>query len=249
VTPRINQEQDQEQNQWWLVEEMTAKMNVGDSDKPSQVGDSETIRQQAEAVRRPYLDRLLAAVGERYSSATFDNYEIKHGTDQRLVVDRLLRYADELPARVSAGQSIVLFGSTGAGKDHLLVAMARVSIMRFGRNVVWRNGSSLNREFRVAMRSGGEDSLVAALVAPSVLYLSDPGGLSGERLTEFSAASLFAVIDGRYRAGRSTWVSVNVCTPRDAETKLTPPIADRLRDGSLQLWCDWPSWRQRDETA
>jgi DNA replication protein DnaC len=209
---------------------------------------SEDLRRRCEAVRRPYLDRLLAALGQRYAGATFDNYYTRYGSEQNRVVKRLQEYAEDLPARVSAGQSIVMYGGSGCGKDHLLIALARISIMRFGRNVVWRNGTTLSREFRAAMRSGDEDALVAKLVSPSVLYLSDPGGLSGERLTEFAASSLFSVIDGRYRAGKPTWVSVNVLTPREAEARLTAPVADRLRHKSLMLWCNWPSWRQQDES-
>jgi DNA replication protein DnaC len=79
-----------------------------------------------------------------------------------------------------------------------------------------------------------------------VLFISDPGARGREAMTDFMATSLFSVIDARYRARKPTWITLNTETPQEAEFRLGTPIVDRLRDRSLRVFCDWPSWRQRE---
>ena len=161
------------------------------------------------------------------------------------MVESLKAYADEIPRRVSAGQNVVLFGPPGTGKDHLLTALAWSVIVRFGGHVQWTDGTAFYREARDSFDSNeSEGAFVERYSQAKILYLSDPLPPTGN-LTQFQAATLFSVIDRRYRDKRPTWLSMNVQDSAEAERRLGAAIADRLRENTLALRCEWPSYRKR----
>ena len=121
------------------------------------------------------------------------------------------------------------------------VALAAI---KAGFNVIWQNGMDLFGDIRDAIDKGdAERALVSKLVSPDVLYLSDPLPPVG-KLTDFQAAMLFRVLDGRYSRKRPTWVTVNVSSGAEMDERMGPQNGDRLRDGALAIFCDWPSHRR-----
>ena len=206
--------------------------------------DAETF---AEAARRRALEERLerkrqttavslARMGARYADCTFESFQVTHA-DQEAVVRRLAAYDWE------RRPNVLLFGPKGTGKDHLLAALVRRAT---DLGVEWRNGLDLFGEWRDLV--GGdkperERDALAPLVAADVLALSDPLPPSGE-LTAWQQQMLARVVDGRYRALRPTWATLNVQGREDFESRLGPLIADRLRDGAVALFCNWPSYRR-----
>ena len=67
---------------------------------------------------------------------------------------------------------------------------------------------------------------------------------NGVELIAFEAAMLVRVLDGRNRAKRPVWVSINVRSIREADELMGPAVVDRLRPGSIAAYCDWPSYRR-----
>ena len=185
---------------------------------------------------------VFEARGGRYAGCRLENFDCPTAP-QLAAVKRLLQYAERLTDHVRAGDSLTLFGPVGTGKDHLLAAMMRLAVLG-GFTVAWRSGAELFGEVRDRIdQERSEASWVSALLAVDVLAISDPLPPIGS-LTEFQAAMLFRVIDGRYSRSRSTWITINCRDADDAQARLTPQIVDRLRHRALSVHCNWPSYRK-----
>ena len=149
---------------------------------------------------------------------------------------------------VRAGHGILLYGSTGTGKDHLLIGLARELILN-GCQILWVNGIDLQARMREAIRTNdGEDRVLDGYWDARVLVLSDPMPPSGV-LTDYQAATLYRMIDHRYRHLLPVWCSLNVADAQEARERLGAAIVDRLRDGALAIECNWPSYRKAGRRA
>ncbi len=188
------------------------------------------------------LQKFNKTIGARFAAASLDNYKTElPGQAKALAAVR--SYAGSVKERASAGEGIVLFGAAGTGKTHLLAAVAKAAILA-GLSVEWRNGQDLFGEFRAAIDgNGNEDSIIKALVKADVLVADDllpPGG----RLSDYQATMLYRITNARYEQCRPTLVSMNVADGEEAAAGMGAQVVDRLRDGALTLFCDWPTNRK-----
>ena len=214
--------------------------------------DAEARRRQAradaaETDRRARLwESLSNAVGVRYAACSLDGFK-HYDRNQAAVVGQIRDYAGNLAERVAAGDGLVLMGRPGTGKDHLLAALMREATLDHGIDVHWINGQDFYGKARDRMDADGESeaAMIAKLVKPKVLVISDPIPPVGP-LSAFQMATLFRIIDGRYRQCRSTWISVNVIDDKEACERMGAAVVDRLTDGCLALWCNWESFRKRN---
>lgn len=187
---------------------------------------------------------LAQRLGPRYHECRIQDMECY---DEKLsaAVKRVEAYALKLTENVAAGNSIVLFGPPGTGKDHMLAALMRLAILGHGMTVDWCNGMDLYGDFRDSMDSKEtrESSLIKNLVSPQILAISDPIPPWGD-LTQFQAATLFRIIDGRYRQKRPTWITINIERGAEAAQRMGAAVLDRFREHSLQIHCNWKSYRE-----
>ena len=192
--------------------------------------------------RQIRLRKFNETVGGRFSDATLDNYAATL-PEQFKVVSSIKGYAGSATERIGAGDGIVLFGNAGTGKTHLLAAVCKNAILA-GFTVGWHNGQDFFARCRDAIDLHvPEKDIVDGLTAPDVLVLDDllpPGGI----LTAYQAGILYRVIDTRYRNRKPTMVTMNVADGTEAEQGMGVQIVDRLRDGALTLFCNWPSHRK-----
>jgi DNA replication protein DnaC len=181
-------------------------------------------------------------VGARYRDCTLANYRCDCDA-QTAVVKRLREYAEKIPDHVRRGDGLILFGPAGVGKDHLMVALAKLAV-EHRLSVRWENGADLYADVRECIRDGsGEGWIVDSLASPAVLCISDPVPPTGP-ITPFQSEFLFRVLDRRYRECKPTWLTCNVSSRTELEERLGPQNADRLCHGALTVHCDWPTWRK-----
>ena len=235
----------EEEDRWRWRRLTPAEQQAEDAERFAR--DEAERAQEAAAERAKWvsntLERLDKAVGPRYRGATLDTYKVTNDA-QRAVVAALRGYADDTRSKARAGCGVVLFGSVGTGKDHLLIALARIAIERHAADVEWIRGADLFGQFRDAMDTDtAEEFIIAPLVKVGVLILSDPIPAAGS-VTPFQADILLRIIDERYRAMRPTWVALNVACGAEADQRLGAQVADRMRDGALCLFCKWESYRR-----
>jgi DNA replication protein DnaC len=185
---------------------------------------------------------LVKARGLRYEGCRLSSFD-SPSQKQKEVVERLTSFADLIVDRTKDGSGIILFGPKGTGKDHLMMAMTRAAIAKFMK-VHWVNGADMRGDVRDSTRKDDlESDYAGRLIRKQILWISDPLPVSGA-LTEAQQDRLFRILDGRYSNLRPTWVTVNVSSREELEQRIGPQNADRLRDGSLALFCDWPSHRE-----
>ncbi|MDZ4685017.1 MAG: ATP-binding protein [Planctomycetaceae bacterium] len=198
----------------------------------------------AERNRRAWTWRgITDAAGPRHARCTLENFHAE--TDhQRRVVAALLAYVAEFPSHRADGRGVLLYGPRGTGKSHLAVAAVREIIRRHGATAAWCSGQQLFSTMRDGIGSQrSEAELLAGFTSPDVLILDDPLP-SGEGLTPYQQSTLWLLLDHRYRFLRPTIVTCNVAGSEELNTRLTPQIADRVRDGAVALQCVWGSHRK-----
>lgn len=187
---------------------------------------------------------ILGEIGTRYTDAFLHSWKF---TDerQRDVIDQAMKFCVEISANVKAGRNVVIFGQPGTGKDHILVALMRRAVHE-GHSVKWVNGMDLYGDWRDGIGAERSERLsIDTLAAPDVLAISDPLPPTGA-LTQFQQAMLFRLIDKRYRNAKPVWITVNVANANEAIERLGAAVVDRLREGSMRLWCNWKSYRERE---
>ncbi len=110
----------------------------------------ETAQEAQEEIDRrdSLLEQFNHTVGKRYSTCSLESFEDCGDVHKQAVLRGITEYASNLPEEVTAGRGVILFGPVGTGKDHLLVALARIAIEQYGIDVMWRDCLDVFSEIR-----------------------------------------------------------------------------------------------------
>lgn len=193
--------------------DIAAKICRQDTEHQTYVLESNDVRRQAQ---RPPPFPISEAM-------TFATFQTGAAPDGRL------SYAKETAAAWAQKPRgwLCLAGSTGTGKTHLALAVAKVGT-RQGDTVYFTTAADLIAELRAAtgaMRSS--DPLEPAMTA-GILVLDDYGA---ERNTPFADEQLTRLLGHRYDRRLPTIITTNL-TP-DEMTATRPRMASRLRDQAV----------------
>lgn len=185
---------------------------------------------------------VYPAIGVRYRDCTLESF-IAATERQRAVKETIERFVQNMAANLQAGTNLVLFGTVGTGKDHLLVAALREAI-KAGAKAKYVSGMDLWAQMRGAFADDKNESTVLKdYQRCDVLAISDPIPPFGT-LTEFQTQVLYRLIDARYRACKGTWMTINVADGEQATAKLGAANVDRLKDHAVMVRFDWESHRK-----
>jgi DNA replication protein DnaC len=176
---------------------------------------------------------LTKRIDERYSAerCTLDSFQC-YDPRQQEALDRLRGIAKNPDQFIDTGRGIVLFGATGTGKFHLLAAILNAVPKRY--KVEFVTLSALSQE-----RRAGLD-----FVSPDVLVLTDPQPFGSEATHQ----ELYAIVNARYRAQRSTWLAIDSTDTKDLIRIVSGPVWDRLKGAEI-IECSWPAYRDRPASA
>ena len=192
---------------------------------------------------------LLRAIGRRYCECTLDNYLIDTSlpaTDQdrqRRAVTEIGEFLNELPTQIDAGRNLILYGTVGTGKDHLM-AVACKAAAAANKTVRWRNASDVFTDAKATWGKRGEsvDDILKPLQQADILALSDPIPAVGD-IDAHEIRWLLSLIDKRYRDMKPTWVTLNAKDGADARRALSHQVIDRLQHNALVIDMKWNSYR------
>lgn len=209
-----------------------------------------TNEENLDALVRLERDKLVreiaAALGPRYSPNRVALEGMKlYSPKISTAIGEVERLIADMANVIENGRTIVFFGTVGTGKDRMLAALLYAAA-NAGHACQWTNGLEIYGAFRDGMDSGkSESGLLTSLTRPAVLGISDPTPPSGI-VSDWQIATLYRLIDKRYRANRCTWLTMNAKTEADAEAQLSDRVFDRLIDGAVLIPCFWPSYRERN---
>jgi DNA replication protein DnaC len=204
----------------------------------------EFLQHQARHVR----EELQQGFGTRYKNCTFDNYAVEC-PEQEKVVTASRAYVEKFPEHYKAGQGVVYFGPPGTGKDHLAAAIAFGVFDRWAKwegstRIRFRSGLELYQAIRDGMTDHTTEwEITSPDIQASLLILSDPLPPRGP-LTDWQAGILLNIIDARYRSMKPTIVTLNIANGAEGDERMGAQTLDRLKDGALSFFCNWPSHRK-----
>ena len=161
-----------------------------------------------------------------YSSVPDSDLGVSPRTNMERVYDICQDYAHEFSPKSG---NLLLTGGTGLGKTFLSAAIARVVAAK-GCGVAYDTASGLLASFEREKFSRDTDevsdaaSRVRQLMSCDLLILDD---LGTEMPTAFTQSALYALLDGRLRAGKKTIVSTNL-DRSGIETRYGAALASRL---------------------
>lgn len=180
--------------------------------------------------------------GNRYSNCRLTNYVTQTDAQQE-ALEKCKRFAASIRQRYVDGNGVVLFGPRGTGKDHLMTGLVHEAC-RAGLHPKWVNGVELYAEVRSTWQdsSKSEGELLLDYKRCGILVISDPLPPTGP-LTDFQQQVLFRIIDYRYAHSSPTWVTVNVASRSELDERMGAAAADRIIDGAMCVFCNWPSYR------
>jgi DNA replication protein DnaC len=199
--------------------------------------DAERAAIRADRERYERFKELKRSAGDRYRFCTLENFETAR-PQQGKVIKALYDYLDaDFPG------SVILYGPVGTGKDHLAFAVCFAAV-KSGRTVKWINGQNFFGTVRDAMDTDrSESSIIADLVRPNLLCLSDPLPPVGA-LTQHQATMLYRLVDARYSKGVPTICTVNVASDTEADERMGAATWDRLCHDAYKIACNWPTYRK-----
>lgn len=187
--------------------------------------------------------QLAAEMGSRYAACTLASYAIKFA-EQKNAVETIKEFLAAVTDHVKAGRGLILFGTVGTGKDHLLAACLFAAIDA-GFGVAWKNAQAIYEAARDQMDAKGRESdLMRQFTTPQILGLSDPTPPAGD-LSGYRVELLWRIADVRYRSMKPIWMTMNANSIEECQEKLSVPLWDRLQDNAVCVECRWPSFRVR----
>lgn len=205
------------------------------AEREAEIAERAERRRRAEIQQR-YTD-LVQSAGERYRECTLESYRCTT-PQQRKAVDLVREYLT-----ADSSDNVILYGPVGTGKDHIAFAICRVAVRR-NKTVAWINGQKWFGLVRDAMdTSRTEASIIAELVRPDVLCLSDPTPPIGG-LTPHQATMLYRLVDARYSRGIPTICTINVNDDSEADKSMGEATWDRLCHGAWRIHCNWQTFRK-----
>lgn len=189
-------------------------------------------REEAEALER------MCGVPMRYAEASFDNYYVQPDNyEQQRCLEEVINYAADF--NKSEYRNMILMGSYGTGKTHLVCAITRMLHLQ-GYRTFYITAQQFFRKCRDAEVSGGDvDNIVRRYASYDLFVVDEIGVQSG---SQYELRIFFDLVNRRYNALKPTIISTNMALP-DLTRTVGDNVMDRLMENALVLPMAWPSYR------
>jgi len=156
---------------------------------------------------------LASAIPPRYRGVSFDRpplSDMARAPEARTVTSAVRDFAENIDARLTAGEGLWISGGVGTGKTTLAMAVSKAAI-EGGRSVaIYSLPRLLARVRKTFDATAGEDSysqFFERLTSVDLLHIDD---LGAEKQSDWVLEQLYSIVDERYGAMRSMLVTSNL---------------------------------------
>ena len=190
--------------------------------------EEEEKRKEEAKQKQERLERVLAMsnLGERFASASFDNWKRDPKTDN--CYEAVKEYAEAFHKGETEG--FCIYGTAGNGKSHLAAALVN-HVIRSGHTAVFIEVPDLFAQIKASYDSGSEYSeskILKSLSVCDLLVLDDAGA---ERPSEWVQEKFYQIINTRYKNRLPLVITTNT---KDM-AGLEPIIGFRSYDRVLEM--------------
>lgn len=167
------------------------------------------IREEERKAYEEKLERLLrqSKLGDRFRSRTFEVYETNAKNIQ--AYETAKKYAEGFKKYVNQGIGLILTGTYGTGKTHLVAAICH-EIMRQGYQPIFGTMISLLEKIKATYDDDyakeNEEQVINKYINCDLLIIDD---LGKERTTEWAVEKLYYIINSRYEKNRPILITSN----------------------------------------
>lgn len=185
------------QNYWKTFDENKAKKKA------------EKEKNQKEKEYKENVQRLInkSNLGEKFKQRTFDTFKIVKGTEQAF--NDCKRYAENFKDIRKDGTGIILSGSYGAGKTHLIAAIAH-EVIKQGYQPIYGTSSTLLDRIRATYgdqeSKETEKDIIRTYINCDLLIIDD---LGKEKPSEWTLEKLFNIFNTRYENNKPVLITTN----------------------------------------
>lgn len=181
----------------------------------------------------------ISNLGSRFEKLTFESFKPRPGTELAYKITR--DYTTNFDKHQGEG-GILLWGSPGNGKSHLVAAAAN-ELSAKGKTVVFQTAAELLERIRHTFRQKNtetEREIIEALTHCDVLVLDDIGA---EKISDWVLDVMFRIVDGRYRQNKPILYTTNY-KPSQLLNRLGERIYDRMIETSTIVENQGTSYRR-----
>lgn len=201
------------------------------------------------AARLVTIAQSCSDMGPRFARRTFETFEATKGSSEALVA-----------ARKAAANctGLGLYGAAGLGKSHLAAAIVNEFTAR-GVGAIYTGVVEMLAKIKAAFDTHGNEGIVARLCDMPMLVLDD---LGKEQLTEWSASTLYRIVNRRYENDLPLIVTCNrsladlsvMQVGRAADRRVDEHVVVATIDRIAEMTGVWigvhgESWRMREHVA
>lgn len=206
---------------------------------------AKSMAQAADELKESRIAARIAQTGvpRRLSGATLTTYRVDAGEAQEGAMKVVCDYARNLPAKVEAGDGLLMTGNVGTGKTHLSCALLRHAVIKHDMSAKYITAPGLFAAIRESYRGDGksEVEIIDDLASVALLVLDEIGIGKG---SEHELGVLYQLLGRRYDECRPTIMATNL-TPAEFREWMGDRLADRLRENCRGVLFNWESNRGR----
>lgn len=192
--------------------------------------------------QRTRVLELFRDVGDSLLHCTFENYRTPE--EHHLAAKKTVQYyANDIDAAFEEPRQLFLYGTCGAGKDHLTMACAKAALEK-GYSVRCISGPSFRSKLRDSIGGDGEAAYLRPYLECDFLWISDPV-VDGKPMTAYQSDVFYLLVDQRWRNNKPMWVTMNCAEAAEAEEDLGAAVFDRLRHRAVTHYFNWPTMRKK----
>lgn len=199
--------------------------------------------EEAERIRAASRAISELAIGSRYKGITFDEYEEVNDRAARIKLF-CKRYTETFTDRLKEGDSILMLGACGTGKN-MLAAIICQEVIRQGYSAVHTSVVKMIRRVKESWRKDTDETESKAIKffsEPSLLVVDEVGVQFG---SETERMYLTEIINDRYEARKPTILISNLSLA-ELEGVVGQRVVDRFYEGKGGvLVFDWSSYRRK----